>query len=75
MTFENFQQFRNWCKDNQEISVRDYNDENQGVIIENLHDTNGMIVCELMVSAYDSGFRFGPMHSDMDGGSIVIVEE
>lgn len=75
MTFQDFQQFVSWCKNVEEISTRTSEQGNHAIIIDDLWDTNGMIVCELMVYAYDSGFHFGPMDSDRDNGSIIIYED
>lgn len=75
MTFQEFQEFVDWCKETEEISVQTFNQTSDSIIIEDLWDTNGMVVCELMVSAYDSGFHFGPMHSDLDNGSLIIYED
>lgn len=68
--FQTFSEFVNWCEDVPEITVEETDSDT--IAISNLRDTDGMIVCEMMVYAYDSGFIFGPMHADLFKGSIVI---
>lgn len=79
MTFQTFQEFAEWCNDVKEINVVEEQEETSGrnnaMIIGDLHNTNGMLVCEILVSAYDSGFQFGPMGTDWYNGSIMIFEE
>jgi hypothetical protein len=75
MTFTSFNSFANWCKDVEEIKVEEYNQYEEKLIIGNLKDTNGMLVCELLVAAYDSGFTFGPMMENFYNGCIVFYQD
>lgn len=72
MTFQTFHEFAEWCIDIEQVNVLEYDENNSVIIIGDLWDTPGMIVCEVLVSAYDSRFVFGPMDSDLDNGSIVL---
>lgn len=72
MTFQTFESFVEWCMEVQEFDVHSYNEEESTIVIEDLWNTPGMNVCELMISAYDSGFHFGPMDADMYNGSLLI---
>lgn len=75
MTFTDFHSFAEWCDYVEEYTVVEYNKPEKKVIIGDLKDTNGMAVCELLLSAYDSGFHFGAMVHDQYDGCVVVYED
>lgn len=74
MTFETFEEFTEWCMDYDKIDS-ERQEEAEAITLKNLYDTSGMVVCETMVYAYDSGFVFGAMMHDREGGLLVIQKE
>ena len=74
MTFTDFNSFAEWCIDNEFINVEEYDEHEREIIIRDLYDTQGMYVCEVLTSAYDSGFIFGPMMAGELNGCIVLYE-
>ena len=74
MTFTTFDSFTKWCKNVEELDVLDNHPEKDQIILQNLQDTDTLVVIEALISAYDSGFHFGAYFAKQDGGSLVIYE-
>lgn len=77
MTFQNFDEFLDWLLGIDEITVLETSfpqDSNNYVTLEDLRDTNPIILVEVLVSAYDSGYHFGAFFADRYNGMLTIRE-
>ncbi len=74
MTFETFEDYRSWVEGIEEINTETIESDKPEFLIRDIHDSKPMIICEIMVSAYDSGFHFGGMFTNEKNGCLVIYK-
>ena len=77
MTFTTFKSYRDKCikctKD-QNLTVKNLENHKNAIDIQNIENSDPILLLELIIWAYDSGFKLGPYSAKENNGSIVIYE-
>ena len=78
MTFDNFQNYKEWVKnitENQNLAVRTLENKPNSLILENIQNSDPILMLEIVLSAYDSRFILGAFNANQDNGSIIIYQD
>lgn len=73
----NFKSYKEWCINvtiDQELTVRTLESKPNSIMLENMQNSDPILLMEIVLSGYDSGFILGPFHANKDNGSIIIYE-
>ena len=79
MTFQTFEDYKEWCinvTENENLEIKTL--ENQtpnSIMLENIQNSDPILVLEIVLSAYDSDFILGSFHANEDNGSIIIYQD
>lgn len=77
MTFQNFESYKEWCINvatDQELTVKTLDQEPNSIMLENMQNSDPILLMEIVLSAYDSGFILGGFFANEDNGSMLIYE-
>jgi len=78
MTFSDFKSYKEWVNNvtnNQELAVRTLEREANSLILENMQNSDPILLMEIVLSAYDSDFILGAFDANQDNGSIIIYQD
>lgn len=78
MTFSNFQSYKEWVEnttDDRILSVRTLEDQPNSIMLENIRICEPIIMLEIVISAYSSGFILGGFFADEGNGSLIIYDD
>ena len=76
MTFTNFKSYKNKCIEctkNQNLTVKDLENHKNAIEFQNIKNSDPILLLELIIWAYDSGFNLGHFSAN-DKGYIIIYE-
>jgi len=77
MTFTTFESYKNKCIEcskNQNLTVKNLGKDKNAIDIQNIKNSDPILLLELILWAYDSGFKLGPYSAKENNGSIIIYE-
>jgi hypothetical protein len=78
MTFQNFKSYKVWVKDTADLtnlSVRTLENKPNSIMLENIANSDPLIVLEIVLSAYDSRFILGGFFANEGNGSLIIYQD
>lgn len=78
MTFTTFQSYKEWCINvtkNEALSVRTLEDKPNSIMLEDMQISDPILLMEIVLSAYDSGFILGGFFANESNGSLIIYED
>jgi len=78
MTFTTFESYKNKCIEctkDQNLTVKELDyEKHNGIDIQNIKNSDPVLLLELILWAYDSGFNLGGYSAKENNGSIIIYE-
>lgn len=78
MTFQTFEDYKEWCMnvtENENLEIKTL--ENQtpnSIMLENIQNSDPILVLEIVLSAYDSSFILAGFFANEGNGSLIIHE-
>ena len=77
MTFQTFESYKNKCIEctkNKNLVVIEVENENNTIDIQNIGNSDPILLLELIIWAYDSDFNLGSFSAKENNGCILIYE-
>ena len=77
MTYTTFKSYKNKCIEctkNQNLTVKNLENHKNAIEFQNIKNSDPILLLELILWAYDSGFNLGGYSAKENNGSIIIYE-
>lgn len=74
MTFKNIREFTEFLIETEGVTVQETNPEGSYVTIEDISNSDPLVIAEVIITAHDSGFTIGSFFADRYDGEVTFYQ-